>query len=476
MKPVIGLEIHIQADTKSKMFSSVDANYFGDPANSHVDPVSLGLPGALPVPNKEAIRRCILLSLALNCKINQYSKFDRKNYFYPDLPKGYQISQYDLPFGYDGFLEVETREGKQKIRIKRVHMEEDTGKSIHEGKNTLLDYNKSGMPLIEVVTEPDFTSLEQVTVFSKMLRQIVIYTGVSQAEMQKGQMRFELNLSVKTNEPENELPNYRVEVKNIGSISVLEKVIQFEVARQGAELEAGQKIVNQTRGLKDMTGETVLQRKKETADDYRYFPEPDIPPIVTSDEELEAIRQSMPELPQARRQRYMDWGVDGDMGDTLVDQRNKGDWLDQVTQSLAPQESKEIAKLLAGEISGQLEKMGKELSELPFGGEELVHLVKAQLSGEISSNAVKTVITKMLEGEGKAEELLQKYDLKLVSDPNQLASWVDQAFAENAQIVASIAKNPNAAKALIGKVMAISKGKADPKQVEAKISEKLQIT
>ena len=295
--PVVGLEIHVQVKTKSKMFCRCNAQYFESEANTNICPVCFGLPGAIPVPNKTAIEKVIKLALALNCKINQETKFDRKNYFYPDLPKGYQISQYDQPIGHEGYIEIEVEGDNRRIRIQRVHIEEDTAKSLHSAADTLIDYNKSGVPLVEIVTYPDFASINEVVLFAKRLKQIVRYLGVSDAEMQKGQMRFELNISVKPDTmPANELPKYKVEVKNIGSISVLEKVLNFEVKRQSELLEKGEEIKSQTRGLKDMTGETLFQRSKETADDYRYFPEPDIPPLQITESQISEIRKQIPLL------------------------------------------------------------------------------------------------------------------------------------------------------------------------------------
>lgn len=469
--PVVGLEVHIQAKTKSKMFCSCSTNYFGDQPNTHVCPVCLGLPGALPVPNLEALKQCIRLSLALGCEISEESKFDRKNYFYPDLPKGYQISQYDQPVGHDGVLTVNGRE----IRIRRVHQEEDTGKSIHEANRTLLDFNKSGMPLIEVVTEPDFQTLEDVTAFSKLLRQTVIYTGVSDAEMQKGQMRFELNISLRTEADGDNLPNYRVEVKNIGSISVLEKVMQFEIARQTQLLEAGQTLRNETRGLRDMTGETVPQRSKETEDDYRYFPEPDIPPFHFSAEFVNEIKASLPELPAARKARYMGLGLDEQPAETLVDQQDKADWLDKLIAE-KPELAKAAAKLLIGEIAYQLEATNQILADSPITQADVVYLITKQQSGSLTSTIVKQVIELIFARRESAEQIVVAEKLEAMQDAGQLEQWVDKAIADNPKVIESLAKNPNAAKALIGVVMRESRGQANPQQIEAMLQQKLNLS
>ncbi len=471
-QPVIGLEIHIQGKTKSKMFCSCDADYFGDAPNTHVCPVCLGLPGALPVPNKAGIDQAMKLGLALNCKISEETKFDRKNYFYPDLPKAYQISQYDQPISQDGYLEVEVQGDSRRIRIRRAHLEEDTGKSIHEGNATYLDFNKSGIPLIEVVTEPDFEEIEEVTAFAKLLKQTVEYLGVSDAEMQKGQMRFELNISLRSNEPAGELPNYRVEVKNIGSISVLEKVIEYEMARQGAELDAGRKLTNETRGLVDMTGETVAQRVKEEANDYRYFPEPDIPPIHIDQKWIDQIKSEIPELPADRRLRYMnDFGFESQQAEILVEQPDKGNWIDELIKITADRTDqkeviKEATKWLVGEISGVLDKEEKDVVDMPISHQDLIYIVEGLMSNKFSGTIAKKIIALQFEGKGTAKQVVEKEGLEQVSDSGEITEWAQKAIDANPKIMESMDKNPNAYKALVGWVMRESKGQANPQMVD----------
>ncbi|KKQ37431.1 MAG: Aspartyl/glutamyl-tRNA(Asn/Gln) amidotransferase subunit B [Candidatus Roizmanbacteria bacterium GW2011_GWA2_37_7] len=316
--PVIGLEIHVELKTQSKMFCQCKADYFGKKPNTNTCPVCLGLPGALPVPNMKAVEWTIKIAQALNCTINKQSKFDRKHYFYPDLPKGYQISQYDEPLAVRGYLEIfnpksqdpekfQILNPKSKIHITRVHLEEDTGKLIHSGNDTLVDFNRSGVPLVEIVTEPDFDNADDVKIFLEELHTIIRYLEVSDANMEEGSMRLEPNISlarITQNVKRVTLPNYKVEVKNINSFNFVKKAIEYELKRQEELLNSGETPKQETRGYDDKRGITYSQRSKEEAHDYRYFPEPDIPPMSFTVHELETIKQTLPELPHEKVERY----------------------------------------------------------------------------------------------------------------------------------------------------------------------------
>ncbi len=494
--PVIGLEIHVQAKTKSKMFCRCSAEYFQNQPNTNICPVCFGLPGALPIPNKLAVEKCVRLALSLNCSINVNTKFDRKNYFYPDLPKGYQISQYDQPVGFDGFLEFEVNDDARRIRIKRVHMEEDTAKSLHEGTDTLIDFNKSGVPLIEIVTEPDFENVEEVLAFAKRLRQIIRYTDTSDAEMQKGQMRYELNISVRkndsTSQPEaqdSKLPDYKIEVKNIGSISVLEKVINFEIKRQSELLETGATLKSETRGLKDMTGETLSQRIKETADDYRYFPEPDIPPIIITEEEIESIKISIPELPDKRKQRYLSLGLNPEQAEVFVENTERGKYFDEVLkvilgvdgQVISNKElnrneiSKIAARLINTDLAGLLEKSEYDISNSNVTSHKLSEIVNLIIEKKINNIIAKKVLETVFNTGREVNEIINTDGLLSSTDSSEIDMFIDQVISENPKVVEDSKRNPNAAKFFVGQVMRLAKGKADPVNVEAEIKRKLGI-
>lgn len=471
---VIGLEVHLQPTTNSKMFCSCGTDYFGKAPNTLICPVCLGLPGALPVPNKSAIEKCLKLGLALSCKINHNSKFDRKNYFYPDLPKGYQISQYDLPFCYEGFLEIENEKDTERIRITRIHLEEDTAKSVHSDTESLIDFNKSGMPLIEIVTEADFRDVDEVLTFAKRLRQIIRYLDISTANMEKGQLRFELNMSLKKAGTKG-LPDYKVEVKNIASISVLEKVIKFEEKRQSEILDKGDLPIQETRGIRDLSGETYSQRVKEGSADYRYFPEPDIPVIEISESWLDEIRKTLIELPQDKKHRYQEeFNLEPSTAETIVLTKQRAKWFEKpLSKDLDHELIQEYANWFVRDVLSFIKVQKISLNHLKFSPEELLLLVRRIQEGVLSGSLAKQVLNELFINGGSVDKIVEDKDLRVIGDEDELGEIVKSVIVDNPDIVKTIEKNPNAAKFLFGKVMQKTQGKADPQLTQKLLDEKL---
>lgn len=375
-EPVIGLEVHVELNTKTKMFCGCLADYFGKSPNTSTCPVCLGLPGALPFINQEAINKCIKIGLALNCNINQKSYFERKNYFYPDLAKGFQTSQLVAPLAVSGSIEVEGLDGQvSKIAINRVHQEEDTGKLTHLGNQTLIDFNRSGVPLVEIVSEPDFRNSAQIKDYAKKLQQIFRYLGVSNADMERGDMRLEANVSVRP-VGQKELPPYRIELKNINSFRFMTQAVEYEIARQTKAIEAGEKLIQETRGWDEALKKTYLQRSKEEAHDYRYFPEPDLPPLLIEPSQVEEIKSQMPELPMVRVQRFIsEFQITRPNALVLVQDSKLADFFEKVV-NLAQSEGLE-AKLIANVIINT--KINP--TQAP---QEVIAQIKSQKSGIIS--------------------------------------------------------------------------------------------
>jgi aspartyl-tRNA(Asn)/glutamyl-tRNA(Gln) amidotransferase subunit B len=384
-KVIIGLEVHVELKTKSKMFCECSADYFGSEPNSHTCPVCLGLPGALPVPNQQALDWCVQIGQALNCNIPLFSKFDRKNYFYPDLAKGYQISQYDEPFCLGGHIEIN---GK-KFGITRVHMEEDTGKLTHEGDSSLIDFNRSGVPLVEIVTEPDFDNAADVKAYLQKLQQIVRYLRVSDADMEKGQMRLEPNISISLDVNSKTLPKYKVEVKNINSFGFVEKAINYEVERQLEILKTDKLPAQETRGWDEGKNATVSQRAKEEANDYRYFPEPDIPPIRWTKEKIDELQSSIPELPDEKLIRFQkEFGLSEYDAEILTREIELADYFEEAVKIA---QSKTSAKQIANQIINKKVNIDEILP-----AKLVEEIVSANKTNDIDENELKSVVKKVL--------------------------------------------------------------------------------
>jgi len=425
-QPVIGLEVHIELKTKSKMFCRCSANHFAKLSNIYVCPVCLGLPGALPVPNQKAIEWCVLAGLALNCQVPLFSKFDRKNYFYPDLPKGYQISQYDQPFSQKGWLKI----GERRVGITRVHLEEDTAKLIHRGGSTLIDFNRSGVPLMEIVSEPDIQSPNQAKAYLKKLQQIIRYLGISDGDMEKGSMRCEANISLKKcldrGYPCQGLPLYKVEIKNLNSFRFLEKALNYEIARQTKLLQVGKKPIQETRGWNQAKQITFSQRIKETAADYRYFPEPDIPPIRWNQFQITKLKSQIPELPDEKIKRFIEkYGLSEYQIEILIATREKADYFEKTV------------------------KTGKK------------HGVSALKIANIIINK-RIDIKQYLPSE--LIQILVKKQTSQVTTLKTINNWVKQALVVNQKAIKDYKDGKKQALTfLIGQVQRLAKGKADPK-------------
>lgn len=485
-EPTIGMEVHAELKTRSKMFCRC-ANGLGleTEPNVHVCHVCTGQPGALPVPNREAIESVQKVGLALNCALRFHSKFDRKNYFYPDLPKGYQISQFDEPFCERGTMEID---GKH-FNVTRIHLEEDTGKLTHPtgADHTLVDYNRAGLPLMELVTEPDFSTAKDARAFCQKLRQILRYLEVSDADMEKGQMRCEVNISLHEVGADR-LSGTKVEVKNINSFKAVERAIEYEIKRQTEMLENGEKIVQETRGWDENRNVTVSQRKKESAHDYRYFPEPDIAPFDFTGDYIKQLKEALPELPDAKRGRFVtEFGLPESDAAIITEDKEVANYFEAVVSELgAKKDGEELkadvmkaTKLAANyfitEVRKHLAETGKLISEFVVTPENFAEFIVVVADGTINSSAAQTVLSEMYKGEDNdPTHIIERLNLAQMSDTGELEKVVDAILAANAQSVVDFkAGKQNALQYLVGQVMKETKGKANPGVAKELLENKL---
>jgi aspartyl-tRNA(Asn)/glutamyl-tRNA(Gln) amidotransferase subunit B len=461
-EPVIGLEIHAELLTKSKMFCGCSAAYSEAPAaNTLVCPVCTALPGAMPVVNQKAIEQAILVGLALNCTINPMNQFARKNYFYPDLPKGYQISQYDLPVASDGWLDILEEIAPQRVRVRRAHLEEDTAKLSHQGNHALVDYNRAGVPLLEIVSEPDMHTVEAALAYATKIRAILRYLGVNSGDMEKGVLRFEANVSVRPTGT-SELRT-RTEIKNLNSFRALTRASAYEIQRQTQLYKSGGEVVQETLGWDDVKEVTVSQRSKEEAHDYRYFPEPDLPPLEISRDWVEEIRSQLPELPEARSQRFVtEFGLTVKEARLLTSEKALADYFEKAV-SLSKSPAKIINNWIAGEFLRHVNDSGLDLEALPVSAEHLAALVDLVTLKTINDNTAKEVIAEMFKTGESPEAIVKAKNLGQISDQSTLEQVVAQILNDNPKEVASyLAGKETVFQWMMGQVARLTKGKADP--------------
>jgi aspartyl-tRNA(Asn)/glutamyl-tRNA(Gln) amidotransferase subunit B len=481
--PVVGLEIHVELDTATKMFCRC-RNHFGDPPNTNVCPVCLGMPGVLPVMNRKAVEYSMKVGLALDCTVSPYTKWDRKGYYYPDLPKNYQISQYDLPLNHDGHLDIPLADGTTKrIRVRRAHLEEDAGKNIHDNPgHTGVDLNRAGVPLLEIVSEPDMNSVEEVASYARAMQRLVRWLGVSEANMQMGHMRFEPNINLHIQRGDEVFKTPIIEVKNLNSFRALENAVAFEIDRQYDEWSADNtwtldRCGKQNRGYDDATGRTVFQREKEAEHDYRYFPDPDLVPVTVSDAWRDEVAGGIGELPLARRQRYIDQlGLDLKEADALTQEPATGDLLDQAVSSGA--DAKRCVNLLLGRGSAIANERGCPIAEIGLAPAHLAELATMLDEGKINATAAAKVFDLVVESGKDPAAIAEAEGLLAVSDSGQIEAWVDEALAANPQAVEQVReggkKQKKAFGFLMGQVMQRSKGAAQPAVVQKLLTEKIQ--
>lgn len=461
---VIGMEVHAELSTKSKIFCGCSTEFGGEP-NSHCCPICTAMPGTLPVLNEKVVEYAVKAGLAMNCSVAGFSKADRKNYFYPDLPKAYQISQYDRPICQNGYIEIEVCGIRRKIGIERIHIEEDAGKLIHneEGKNTLIDYNRSGVPLIEIVSRPDIRSPEEAKAFVESIKAILEYLDICDCKMQEGSLRADVNLSVRP-KGSNLLGN-RTEMKNLNSLRAIQHASFYESQRQICELTKGRKITQETRRWDEVRECTIAMRSKEEALDYRYFFEPDLVPVIIDEEWIESIRASLPELPTARRDRFIEeYGLPEYDADFLTSQRRLADFFEEGVRD--GDDPKALSNWIMGELMRALKDKKMNIVDIPFPGSYLSKLILLINSGKISMTAAKKVFEEMLDSGKEPHVIVREQGLEIVNDEDELLEIIRQIIKDNPRSVSDYKSGKEKAFGfLVGQLMKKMRGKADPKAV-----------
>lgn len=469
-KTIVGLEIHVELSTKTKAFCGCE-NAFGGEPNSRVCPVCLSLPGATPVLNEEVVNYTVMSGLALNCQINNKSKFDRKNYFYPDLTKGFQITQNDEPICSEGYLEIDGDNGPKKIGIFQIQIEEDTGKSLHSDDETLLDYNRCGVPLIEIVSKPDMNSGREGREFLEKLKNTLKYIGVSDVKMEEGSLRCDVNVNVK-NEETGEKTSV-TEVKNLNSFRAVEKAIDFEVQRHIELLEKGEKEPRTTRRWDDVSNETVLMRIKYTAADYRFAPEGDLVPIVIDDDYINSVKEHLPELPEIKKERFIrEYNLSEYDSKVLTSTKELSNYFEQIAKGF--DDYNMISNWIMTEVLRRVDNLEDEFN-LPFSQTDFIELLELIKSGKINNNVGKKVLREMFETSKKPMQIIEEQGLVQISDDSQIEKWVEEVIDENKQSIEDIKNGKDRAFGfLVGQVMKKSKGKANPSVVNEILKSKVQ--
>ena len=467
--PTIGVEVHCELKTNTKIFSN-SVNGYGQMANSLTNVIDLGYPGTLPTLNKEVINLAIKAALILNCKIRPKMHFDRKNYFYPDNPKNYQITQAETPIGYDGYVEIDIDGKKKKIEIEEMHIEEDTCKSTHRGTKTLLDFNRAGVPLIEIVTKPCMESGEEAKLYLEKLKELLFYSDVSDCKMEEGSMRADANVSIRKSI--SDPYGTKAEIKNIGSISNVKLSIEKEIERQAKLYDNGETFLPQTRRFDDKLNDTVLMRVKETGNDYRYFPEPDIPYVYITEKQIEEVRKTIPMLPDERREKYQSLGISEVNAKKLVQNRALSDYLNELLDEKL--DFKTASNLLLGDISGYLNKNEEEITNTHLTKEKFIELTNNISDGTLTSKNVKEILDTVMESDKNIKEIIKEKGIQNITDGSAITDMIKKIIAENPDSVADYkAGKDRAIKYLMGQVMKESKGALNPKMAMDILQEEL---